>query len=143
GGIMAAGNVNEYGLTAKQENFAWAFVETGNASEAYRRAYNAENMKENTIGRRAFELVRDGKVAARVKQIQEEQRIAKRATLDDILAELEDCVLFAKEVGQAGPAVAATMGRARLLGLDKQIVDHRSGDGSMTPPKPVYKVVTE
>ena len=38
----------EYKLTIKQEAFARAYVETGNASEAYRRAYNAENMQQIT-----------------------------------------------------------------------------------------------
>ena len=28
-------------LTQKQENFCLAYIETGNASEAYRKAYNA------------------------------------------------------------------------------------------------------
>ena len=43
----------ELKLTAKQEAFARAYVETGNASEAYRRAYNAENMKQESIAVRA------------------------------------------------------------------------------------------
>ena len=38
----------EYKLTIKQEAFARAYVETGNASEAYSRAYNAENMQQIT-----------------------------------------------------------------------------------------------
>ncbi|MGU9998175.1 terminase small subunit, partial [Bordetella avium] len=36
-------------LTPKQEAFALAYVETGNASEAYRRAYSAERMKPETV----------------------------------------------------------------------------------------------
>lgn len=39
-------------LTQKQEAFALAYFETGNASEAYRRAYNAENMKPESINRK-------------------------------------------------------------------------------------------
>ena len=35
-------------LTPKQEAFCLAYMETGNASEAYRRAYDADNMKPAT-----------------------------------------------------------------------------------------------
>ena len=37
------------------------------------------------------------------------------------------------ETPQAAAATAATMGKAKLLGLDKQIIDLKSSDGSMTP----------
>ena len=36
-------------LTPKQENFCLAYLETGNASEAYRRAYDVANMKPESI----------------------------------------------------------------------------------------------
>lgn len=36
-------------LTPKQETFCLAYIETGNASEAYRQAYDAENMKPDTV----------------------------------------------------------------------------------------------
>ena len=35
-------------LTPKQEKFAQVYVECGNASEAYRQAYNAENMQDDS-----------------------------------------------------------------------------------------------
>ncbi|MGL4546014.1 MAG: terminase small subunit, partial [Plesiomonas sp.] len=39
------------GLTEKQEKFCKALIETGNQSEAYRRAYNTENMKPESVNR--------------------------------------------------------------------------------------------
>ena len=48
---------------------------------------------------------------------------------------------LAAETPQASAAVGATMGKAKLLGLDKQIIDHRSADGSMSPVAPVYNIV--
>jgi hypothetical protein len=53
-------------LTPKQEAFALAYVETGNASEAYRRAYDAEGMLPATINRNALVLTRHNMIAARV-----------------------------------------------------------------------------
>jgi len=37
------------GLTPKQEAFACAYVETGNASEAYRRVYQPKKMGQKAI----------------------------------------------------------------------------------------------
>lgn len=46
----------ELKLTIKQEAFARAYVETGNASEAYRRAYDAARMKPEVIAVKASEF---------------------------------------------------------------------------------------
>ena len=53
-------------LTAKQEAFALAYLQTGNASEAYRRAYNAENMKPETVNKRACELMADKAIRIKI-----------------------------------------------------------------------------
>ena len=52
-------------LTPKQEGFCLSYIETGNASEAYRRNYNAENMAEATINSRAYELLQNGEITVR------------------------------------------------------------------------------
>ncbi len=44
-------------LTPKQEKFCHAYLKTSNASEAYRQAYNAKNMKPNTIKVKASVLL--------------------------------------------------------------------------------------
>ena len=79
-------------LTQKQEKFARAYVETGNASEAYRRAYDASRMKAETVNNNASKLLQHSEVAARVATLQ--SRVAKIAenryevTQDRIIAEL-------------------------------------------------------
>lgn len=120
-------------LTQKQENFCLAYVETGNATEAYRRAYNASNMKEETINKRAVEMFDKGVIRGRLDQLRETIMERHSITVDTLIEELEEArqVALAKEA--AAPAVSATMGKAKLLGLDKQVVDHISSDGSMTP----------
>ncbi len=60
--------------TPKQENFCRTYIETGNASEAYRRAYYAERMKPATVNRAAKELLDNPKIAARVKALQAKHR---------------------------------------------------------------------
>ncbi|TCP95336.1 terminase small subunit [Cricetibacter osteomyelitidis] len=110
-------------LTPKQDNFCLKYVETGNASEAYRQAYNAENMKSETVNRKASELLENGKITARIDELQAEHRERHKLTVDDLLHELETARKQALELNQCSVAVSATMGKAKLLGLDKQKVE--------------------
>lgn len=122
-------------LTIKQEAFCQAYIETGNANEAYRRAYSTARMKPETVNKRAHELLRKGAIAGRLEQLRGELAERHKITVDTLLLELEQnrqAALQAETV-QAAAATAATMGKAKLLGLDKQILDMRSSDGSMTP----------
>ncbi|HYH63355.1 MAG TPA: terminase small subunit [Urbifossiella sp.] len=75
------------GLTPKQEAFCLRYIETGNASEAYRLSYDAADMKPETVNRKAKELLDNGKIAARVTALQE--RLLKRhdTSVDRILKE--------------------------------------------------------
>ena len=50
-------------LTAKQDKFARLVAEGKTQADAYREAYNASNMKPETIHKRASELFLDGVVA--------------------------------------------------------------------------------
>ena len=132
-------------LTQKQENFCLKYVECGNASEAYRFAYDAGKMKPETIWKRANELLGNGAVPGRISEIKQAHAQRHRLTVDDLLAELEEnrqAALQAETV-QASAATAATMGKAKLLGLDKKVIDHQSSDGSMSPkPLDVSKLST-
>ncbi|EJD6581396.1 terminase small subunit [Providencia rettgeri] len=112
-------------LTTKQENFCLAYIETGNASEAYRTAYNASKMKPESINRKAKELLDNGKITARVNELQQDIRTKHDITVMMLLDELEAARLKAlnADTPQASAAVAATMGKARLTGLDKVLVD--------------------
>jgi phage terminase small subunit len=67
-------------LTPKQEEFVRAYVDTSCASTAYRRAYNAEGMKDNSIHVNACKLLKSAKVALRINELQE--RATKTAVLD-------------------------------------------------------------
>lgn len=60
------------GLTVKQELFCKTYLETGNASEAYRQAYNAEKMSPKTVTEAASRLLKNSNVAARVDSLTKE-----------------------------------------------------------------------
>ncbi len=104
-------------LTIKQENFVLAYIETGNASEAYRQAYDADRMKPETINRKAFELLDNGKITARLDAVQAEHRDRHDVTVDSICAELETARKQALKADQNSAAIAASMGKAKMHGL--------------------------
>ncbi len=56
-------------LTPKQERFCLEYLKCGNASEAYRLAYNTEKMKPESVNRKAKELIDNGKIAARLAEL--------------------------------------------------------------------------
>ncbi|GAB1667309.1 hypothetical protein Mh1961_05290 [Mannheimia haemolytica] len=120
-------------LTPTQEAFCLAYIETGNASEAYRQAYEAEEMKPETVHRKAKELMDNGKITARIEELKAEHAERHKLTVDDLLAELEEARLLAKEKENPNAMTQATMGKAKLLGLDKQVIDHTSSDDSLKP----------
>ena len=67
-------------LTPKQERFVLHYFEHGDASKAYRHAYNAERMKPATINRKAKAELDKGKIAARLSELAEKQ--AKRTEIN-------------------------------------------------------------
>jgi hypothetical protein len=56
-------------LTAKQEAFAQGIADGLGQADAYRMAYDAENMKDNTIYPLASKLMNNSKVATRVAEL--------------------------------------------------------------------------
>lgn len=129
-------------LTPKQDAFCMAYMETGNASEAYRRAYPNQNLSQNALGVQAFRMLENPKIVLRLDELKAVVAEKHNITIESILAELEEARQLALETGKAGPAVQASMGKAKLAGLDKQIIDHTSSDGSMTP-KPAVVITKE
>ena len=119
-------------LTPKQEAFALAYVETGNASEAYRRAYNAVRMKPAVINVKASELLANGNVAVRVAELQAAHVERHEITVDDILRELEEARTMAATLDrpQVSAMVAASMGKAKILGFEVNRTEVTGKDGA-------------
>lgn len=75
-------------ITIKQEAFCNRYIETGNACEAYKMSYNSQRMKNSTVNRKAQELLANGIITARIKELQEEVKQKSVITKDRILNEL-------------------------------------------------------
>ena len=75
-------------LTPKQEKFCQYYVDTGYASEAYRMAYNTENMSYDSICQCASRMLNDLKITSRVAEIKrenEERSHVDRAKVEQVL----------------------------------------------------------
>ena len=116
-------------LTAKQEAFCLAYVQTGNASEAYRTAYAAENMKPETIWREAHVLASNPNVSTRVIELQAMASERALVTVLSLTHELEEARALAMQEAMPSAAVSASMGKAKLHGLLVDKAEHTGKDG--------------
>jgi phage terminase small subunit len=81
-------------LTPKQENFCLEYLKTGNASEAYRRAYNTKKMKPETINRMGKAMIDDPKIAARIADLRKPVTEAAQIDLTRTVKEIVRLAVF-------------------------------------------------
>lgn len=106
-------------LTIKQEKFARQFVGPceGNASAAYRAAYNTSNMTDEVIAVKACELLKHGKVSVMVDRLKAEYAAQESITVEEITGALRRALEGAAAAGQWSAASQAALGLAKLGGL--------------------------
>lgn len=103
-------------LTKRQEAFALAFVELGDATAAFEKAgYTAANRKSQW--EQACRLTKHYKVAARIDELRKPAAQKAMITLETHLAELEALREMAKERGQCNAAIAAEIARGKAAGV--------------------------
>lgn len=88
GELKAQGVGGGEGLTPKQDAFARFYMELGNASEAYRRAYDvAATTKPQTVHVKASELLAHAKVAVRIAELRAAVEERHGVTIDMVMRE--------------------------------------------------------
>lgn len=107
---------NEFGLTPKQEAFAQAFVDLGVASQAYRSAYDAEGMNDNTVKKEACLLLQNEDVAKRVAELRNEAKEALQITREMIASKMFDIMTKTQD---EKTAIKAGESLSKLLGLNE------------------------
>lgn len=113
-----------YKYSTLEEEFCRLVVEGRGQSDAYREAgYAVDNMKPATLHRRAKYMMDKAKIKARIAELRAPIMERHNVTVDSLMMELEQARLVALTALQASAAVAATMGKAKLCGLDKVIVE--------------------
>jgi phage terminase small subunit len=107
-------------LTPKQEKFCLAYMETGNASEAYRIAYDANGMKPESINRKAKEVMDNGKISARLAVLRAKVEAKGLLTIERLTNDLLRIAQKGEELAEApglSVARASLMDAAKLNGL--------------------------
>ena len=123
-------------LTPKQEKFAQAVASGMTQADAYRHAYNAENMTDSTIWSRASELAADGKVSGRIKALQESAAIDALWSRELSIKTKRQALQLALEKKDSRAIIQAGDALDRLYGYEPpKRVDVTSSDGSMSPNK--------
>lgn len=107
-----------YKLTPKQENFCLKYIETGNASEAYRQSYNTEKMKPasvNRLGKKEYDKV---KIRSRIDELKAELSEEFKYTMVDAMTEYEEARQLALIKSNPAAMVTATNGKVNITGLE-------------------------
>lgn len=80
-------------LVINRENFCHYYIETGNASEAYRKAYPCSvSWKDGVVQKRAFELLKNPDVLCRMNELRDEACERFDMKKDDALRFLAEVV---------------------------------------------------
>jgi phage terminase small subunit len=74
-------------LTVKQRKFCLKYIETGSPSEAYRYAYDCENMNDDSIRVEGNRLLQNPAVSLRIEHLQELAQRRNEVTVDRVIAE--------------------------------------------------------
>jgi hypothetical protein len=117
-------------LTPKQENFVRAIWKGQTQRQAYKANYNTKNMSDEVVDVKACELMKNGKVAVRLHELQERAARSTQRTVESIDQMLDEAYELARgdEDRWPNPAamINAAIGIAKLHGLiiDKKSIDH-------------------
>ena len=101
-------------LTPKQEAFCLAYLKTGNASEAYRQAYDADNMGADALHVAACRLLKNANVTLRLQGLNAKAEVKALLSLEEHMDELRNLREMAKQSEQISAAIAAEVKRGEL-----------------------------
>lgn len=104
-------------LTSKQTAFVNALLEGKTASDAYRDAYNCENMSHGAVWVEASRLKSNTKVSLWLRHFQRIGAYAARVTIESHLAELARARELAIDHRQISAGVQAEHYRGKAVGL--------------------------
>jgi len=116
-------------LTPKQLNFALGVAEGKSQSEAYRDAYNAENMSDDSIKVEASRLVSNPNISLTIANLRKEAKERTLYTMEKAMNELEELRILSIENGQYATAISAVDRKAKLNGLYDAVKIELSGKG--------------
>lgn len=107
-----------YKLSPKMRNMIYHYLENGGKRAAYIHAYGKGNYSYTCLTARVREVFRYPQVVAEIEKLQKKHAERHNMTVDDLLNELEEARGLARKIEQPSSMVSATMGKAKILGMD-------------------------
>lgn len=113
-------------LTKKQEAFVVKYIECGNATEAYKHAYDCKKMSEKNIGNEGYNLLHHPVVAPKIKELKEarDNKVLEKLVIDRefVTQGILDCIKASIEKDDQGTALKGydMLGKMYDLNQDKQ-----------------------
>lgn len=145
-----AATKNENGLTDKQETFVLEVVKGNSQFEAYKTAYNATNMKDDTVYNKASKLMARDDIRARYNELMDKVRKSAEdkaiVTVEDVLQSIlkirsvcmQEIPITDKQGKQVGATVLDTTGALKaneMLGKTlKMFTDKLEHSGEIKMP---------
>ena len=137
----AGGATDPNKCTAREEEFCLKFMELLNASEAYRQTHNVKpTTKQSSVHVAASKLMAKPKIAQRIAELQEINRIRMTVSVESITQELIGAQDLATRTANPSALVSALMGKAKLHGL---IVDQSKVALKVKPNKNLKNLMAE
>ena len=120
-------------LTAKQEAFCQAVADGMNQSDAYRHAYNSDNLKPESLHVKASIVANNDKVRLRVKELKDALSQKALWTREDAVCELKEIAAMGKDGKQLGAATAAIKELNAMHGYNEPVkVEHSGSIGGLS-----------
>lgn len=108
---------------ARHERFAQELAKGASQVEAYERAGYKPNDSH------AARLVGKGRISDRIAELKAAAATEAVTTIHDIARQLDEDRKFARDLEAPSAAISATMGKAKVLGLLTEKVEHTGKDG--------------
>lgn len=122
-------------LTPKQEKFCQGIVSGMNQSDAYRFAYNTEDMLPATVNNNAYQLINDSDISTRIEQLKLpiaervgrtlEQHIERLLYLGNMAEGLEKVEASIKAEETVGKVLGYYVNKTELTGRNGGAIEHR------------------
>lgn len=106
-------------MTPKQEKFAQCVADGMSQADAYRTAFDATEMKDATIHKRASELMSNGEISGRVQELKEQLSSKALWTRADSVRALETAMRIAQDKDNAAGLVAAVKEMNAMHGFNE------------------------
>jgi len=117
-------------LTPKQEAFALEYIRNGkNASDAYRHAYDTENMSDKTINDEGYNLTIHPHIAPRIEEHHQYAIEYANITIESLVMDMKDCRDSSRKAEDRGNWRQSNVELAKMTG---QYEDRTSIDAKIT-----------